>query len=244
MGCPGVLAAWIVVLAAAFFGQSATGSNYSAGAQLSGTPSAQAASLLQRAAPSVSGDVERIVFESKTGPVTSRAVTIPVDRMLARVAHLRYVATVTSPYSPGGANQVSTSRRIAFASVAVTTDRTVKMIGLGMAVAVLIDALLIRTVLVPAIMHIIGKANWSLPAALGRRLPRLELEAREEAEQAPPGPSPGAGWAGSPGSAGKEQAFRGLDQDLVPVRLLRRPVGQQVQQLTGVALPVRQVRPV
>jgi putative drug exporter of the RND superfamily len=117
-----VLAAWIVVLAAAFFGQSATGSNYSAGAQLSGTPSAQAASLLQRAAPSVSGDVERIVFESKTGPVTSQAVTIPIDRMLARVAHLRYVATVTSPYSPGGASQVSTSRRIAFASVAFTRD--------------------------------------------------------------------------------------------------------------------------
>jgi RND superfamily putative drug exporter len=79
---------------------------------------------------------------------------------------------------------------VVFSSFVVTTDRTIKMIGLGMAVAVLIDALLIRTVLVPAIMHIIGKANWSLPAALGRRLPRLELEAREEAEQAPPGPSP------------------------------------------------------
>jgi len=59
---------------------------------------------------------------------------------------------------------------VVFSSFVVTTDRTVKMIGLGMAVAVLIDALLIRTVLVPAIMHIIGKANWSLPAALGRRL--------------------------------------------------------------------------
>ena len=59
-----------------------------------------------------------------------------------------------------------------------------------MAVAVLIDALLIRTVLVPAMMHILGKANWSLPAALGRRLPRLELEVGEEAEQVPPGPSP------------------------------------------------------
>jgi RND superfamily putative drug exporter len=79
---------------------------------------------------------------------------------------------------------------VVFSSFVVTTDRTIKMIGLGMAVAVLIDALLIRTVLVPAIMHVIGKANWSLPAALGRRLPRLELEARAEAEQAPPGPSP------------------------------------------------------
>ena len=35
----------------------------------------------------------------------------------------------------------------------ITTDRTIKMIGLGMAVAILIDALLIHTVLVPAVMH-------------------------------------------------------------------------------------------
>jgi RND superfamily putative drug exporter len=39
-------------------------------------------------------------------------------------------------------------------------------------------------------MHILGKANWSLPAALDRRLPHLELEAAEEAGQAPPGRSP------------------------------------------------------
>jgi putative drug exporter of the RND superfamily len=46
-----VLGAWIVVLFATFFGASSTGSNYAAGTQLSGTPSAQAAALLQRAAP-------------------------------------------------------------------------------------------------------------------------------------------------------------------------------------------------
>jgi RND superfamily putative drug exporter len=79
---------------------------------------------------------------------------------------------------------------VVFSSFVITTDRTVKMIGLGMAVAVLIDALLIRTVLVPAVMHIIGRANWSLPAALGRRLPRLELEAGEPAGETPPGRSP------------------------------------------------------
>jgi RND superfamily putative drug exporter len=79
---------------------------------------------------------------------------------------------------------------VVFASFVITSDRTFKMIGLGMAVAVLIDALLIRTVLVPAVMHILGKANWSLPAALDRRLPHLELEAAEEAGQAPPGRSP------------------------------------------------------
>jgi RND superfamily putative drug exporter len=75
---------------------------------------------------------------------------------------------------------------VVFSSFVITTDRTIKMIGLGMAVAILIDALLIRTVLVPAVMHTIGKANWSLPAVLDRRLPRLSLEASEPAEEIPP----------------------------------------------------------
>ena len=79
---------------------------------------------------------------------------------------------------------------VVFSSFVLTTDRTIKMIGLGMAAAILIDSLLIRTVLVPAIMHSIGKTNWSLPAALDRRLPRLNLEAGEEAGEAPAGRSP------------------------------------------------------
>ena len=66
---------------------------------------------------------------------------------------------------------------VVFSSFVITTDRTIKMIGLGMAVAILIDALLIRTVLVPAVMHTFGRYNWALPAFLDRRLPRLSLEA-------------------------------------------------------------------
>ena len=67
----------------------------------------------------------------------------------------------------------------------ITTDRTIKMIGLGLAVAILIDALLIRTVLVPAVMHTFGKLNWALPAFLDRRLPRLSLEGGERADDTP-----------------------------------------------------------
>jgi len=61
-------------------------------------------------------------------------------------------------------------------------DRTIKLIGLGMATAILVDALVIRTVLVPAIMHTVGKANWYFPKWLERRLPRLEIEAVTETE--------------------------------------------------------------
>jgi RND superfamily putative drug exporter len=119
-----VLGAWIVVLAAAFFGASSTGSNYAAGTQLSGTPSAQAAALLQRAAPSVSGDTETIVFQAKTGHVTDPAVRTQIQQMLARVSHLRYVGSITSPYTAAGAKQISASGTIAFAQVNFTKADT------------------------------------------------------------------------------------------------------------------------
>ena len=72
---------------------------------------------------------------------------------------------------------------VVFSSFVITTDRTIKMIGLGMVVAILIDALLIRTVLVPAAMHIFGRLNWALPGFLDRRLPRLSLEGGEQTDQ-------------------------------------------------------------
>ena len=117
-----VLGAWIVVLFAAFFGVSSTGSNYAAGTQLSGTPSAQAAALLQRAAPSVAGDTETIVFQTKTGHVTDPAVRSQIQQMLTNVSHLQYVGSITSPYTAAGARQVSAAGTIAFAQVNFTKD--------------------------------------------------------------------------------------------------------------------------
>jgi RND superfamily putative drug exporter len=53
---------------------------------------------------------------------------------------------------------------------------TIKMFGVGLASAVLIDATLVRMVLVPATMSLLGRANWWLPEWLGRILPRMDLE--------------------------------------------------------------------
>ena len=50
-------------------------------------------------------------------------------------------------------------------------DVSVKQIGLGLAAAVLIDATVVRLVLVPAVMELLGKANWWLPGWLDRLLP-------------------------------------------------------------------------
>jgi RND superfamily putative drug exporter len=55
-------------------------------------------------------------------------------------------------------------------------DPTVKMFGLGLAVAVLVDATIVRLVLVPATMELLGDANWWLPRWLGRILPKIEIE--------------------------------------------------------------------
>ena len=51
--------------------------------------------------------------------------------------------------------------------------------GFGLGFSVLIDALLIRSMLLPAVMHLIGPANWYLPTRLARALPRLDIEAAE-----------------------------------------------------------------
>jgi RND superfamily putative drug exporter len=52
----------------------------------------------------------------------------------------------------------------------------IDLFGIGLASAVLLDALLVRSVLVPALMLIIGDANWKLPRALARVLPHLRVE--------------------------------------------------------------------
>ena len=49
-----------------------------------------------------------------------------------------------------------------------------------MAAAILIDATVVRLLLVPAVMHLLGRANWWLPAWLDRRLPQLHVEGRPE----------------------------------------------------------------
>src|SRR5207248_10762431 len=63
-----------------------------------------------------------------------------------------------------------------FLSFLLVNDPTVKMIGLGLASAVLVDATVIRMVLVPATMALLGRANWWVPRPLDRVLPHLDFE--------------------------------------------------------------------
>ena len=64
-----------------------------------------------------------------------------------------------------------------FGAFVLSDDPNGKLFGVGLAVAVLIDATLVRMVLVPATMSLLGRANWWLPRWLDRVLPHLDLEA-------------------------------------------------------------------
>ena len=63
-----------------------------------------------------------------------------------------------------------------FGAFVLGDDPTGKLFGVGLAVAVLLDATLVRMILVPATMSLVGRANWWLPAWLDRILPHLDLE--------------------------------------------------------------------
>ncbi|MDX5562499.1 MMPL family transporter [Streptomyces sp. ID05-04B] len=66
-----------------------------------------------------------------------------------------------------------------FLAFVLSGDRVIAMFGIALAAAVALDAFVLRTLLVPALMHLLGGANWWLPRALDRRLPRISIEPPE-----------------------------------------------------------------
>jgi RND superfamily putative drug exporter len=69
---------------------------------------------------------------------------------------------------------------VVFSAFALSPIIIVKEIGFSLAVAVLLDATIIRILLVPSLMRVLGPLNWWLPAPLKKILPPLSLEAEEE----------------------------------------------------------------
>jgi len=66
-----------------------------------------------------------------------------------------------------------------FLAFVTAPESFLKLLGVGMATAILIDATIVRMILVPAVMQLLGRANWWLPSWLDRRLPRVALEPAE-----------------------------------------------------------------
>ena len=80
---------------------------------------------------------------------------------------------------------------VVFGSFMLEDDRIVQLFGLGLATAILIDATLVRMLLVPATMELLGDRNWWIPDWLDRVLPRLNVEGDAHELEEPPA-EPGA----------------------------------------------------
>ncbi|TCN44202.1 RND superfamily putative drug exporter [Kribbella orskensis] len=86
---------------------------------------------------------------------------------------------------------------LVFAAMIALDDVTIKSFGVGMAAAILVDATIVRMLLVPAVMRLLGRSNWWLPRPLERWVPNLHVEGRpdaylsaRDAETSTPAPAP------------------------------------------------------
>jgi putative drug exporter of the RND superfamily len=107
---------WLVLLIGALGISGAVGTKFANNFSLPGTESQRAADLLKRDFPAQAGDSDQIVFAVHQGAVTDAAVRARVAPMLARVARLPHVTSVTSPYTTG-VKTISADGQIAFATV-------------------------------------------------------------------------------------------------------------------------------
>ena len=115
-----VITAWIGLLIGLAVMSQAVKTSYDNSFTLPGTGSGSAQELLQRSAPAQAGDSDQIVWQVSHGSVTDPAIEQRMSAMLARVSHLPEVASVASPYLPGGKVQVSPDGRTAYATVNFT----------------------------------------------------------------------------------------------------------------------------
>jgi RND superfamily putative drug exporter len=89
----------------------------------------------------------------------------------ARAAVREGLATTGSVITAAAAIMI-----VVFAAFLLSPDRMLKQFGLGLATAVLLDALLIRCIIVPAVLRLLGNRAWWLPRWLDRALPKIAFE--------------------------------------------------------------------
>jgi RND superfamily putative drug exporter len=68
---------------------------------------------------------------------------------------------------------------VVFGSFVTSDARFMKLLGLGLAVAIFLDAFVIRVVLMPAIMRVLGSRSWWIPQWLDRVLPHIDIDGND-----------------------------------------------------------------
>jgi len=144
------------------------------------------------------GWLSSLVGLDRTGPIESYMPMIlfailfglSMDYEVFLVSRIREAFTKGASARGAIAEGVSNIGRVIFAAGTIKVvvfwafvlgdDRVVKEFGIGLGVAILVDAFVVRMVLVPAVMHLLGDKAWYMPRWLDRALPRLTIEPSEE----------------------------------------------------------------
>ncbi|MGW1727198.1 MMPL family transporter [Streptomyces sp. NPDC002306] len=123
-----------------------------------------------------------------------------------------------------------------FLAFVLSGDAGAAVAGVGLAAAVALDAFILRTALVPAMMHLLGDSNWWLPSWLDRRLPHLAVEPKEEAS-APAVPEGGVVERDGPATVvhGFVRTADGDPVEGAAVTLLSRGGGRQLDRVSSLA---------
>jgi RND superfamily putative drug exporter len=112
-----VIVGWIIIAIAASAAAQAIGRSYSTNYGLPGTQSQTVLDLLEHDFGTQSGDKDTLVFHVTHGTIDSPSVRAAMLPLLAKVKSLPHVVGVLSPYSPGGAVEVSRDRKTAFETI-------------------------------------------------------------------------------------------------------------------------------
>ena len=130
----------------------------------------------------------------KTGPIEAfvPVMMFAIAFGLSMDYQVFLVTRIYEEWHRAGDNQLAVTRGLAatgrtitaaaaimvlvFAAFILGGERIIELFGFGLAIAVLLDALIVRMILVPGLMLVAGKANWALPRSIDRWLPHLNVE--------------------------------------------------------------------
>jgi RND superfamily putative drug exporter len=130
---------------------------------------------------------------------------LSMDYEVFLISRIREFYMATGDNASAVSNGLAATARVITAAAAIMVavflafvlgeERTIKEIGLGLATAIFVDATVVRLILVPATMELLGNANWWLPKWLDRILPEIHVEGRPAAPPDIAGAPAGGGGA-------------------------------------------------
>jgi RND superfamily putative drug exporter len=155
----------------------------------------------------------------KTGPIEAFVPVLMFAILfgLSMDYEVFLVSRIYEEWLRGGDNRAAITRGLAATGRTITAaaaimilvfgafilggERIIELFGLGLASAVALDALIVRSALVPALMMLCGDANWKLPRVLERALPRLNVEGSVDHDDVHPPAPPHATLTPDPSAA-------------------------------------------